>query len=56
MVCFLLILTSIQFELSYDRFFENSDRLFRVVIRSSNPDEIGYSIDQASFKKNGAIF
>ncbi len=44
MACFLLILTSIQFELSYDRFFENADKLFRVAIRSDAPDEVGYSI------------
>lgn len=44
MACFLLILTSIQFELSYDRFFENSDKLYRVAIRSNAPDEAGYSI------------
>jgi len=44
MACFLLILTSIQFDLSYDRFFENSDNLYRVAIRSDTPDEVGYSI------------
>lgn len=44
MACFLLILTWIQFELSYDRFFENSDKLFRVAIRSDSPDETGYGI------------
>jgi len=44
MACFLLILTSIQFELSYDRFFEKADKLYRVAIRSDAPDEAGYSI------------
>ncbi len=44
MACFLLILTSIQFELSYDRFHERSDRIYRVAIRSDSPDEAGYSI------------
>ena len=44
MACFLLILTSIQFELSYDRFFENADRLYRVAIRSNAPGEASYSI------------
>jgi putative ABC transport system permease protein len=44
MACFLLILTSIQFELSYDRFHEISDRIYRVAIHSDSPDETGYSI------------
>ena len=44
MACFLLILTWIQFELSYDRFFDRSDKLFRVAIRSDSPDETGYLI------------
>jgi len=44
MACFLLILTSIQFELSYDRFFSNADALYRVAIRSNAPDDAGYSI------------
>jgi len=44
MACFLLVVTWIQFELSYDRFFERSDRLFRVAIRSDSPDETGYGI------------
>ena len=44
MACFLLILTSIQFDLSYDRFFDNADRLYRVAIRSNAPDEVGYSL------------
>ncbi len=44
MACFLLMLTSIQFELSYDRFFANADALYRVAIRSENPDEAVYSI------------
>ena len=44
MACFLLILASIQFELSYDRFHERSDKLFRVAIRSGSPDKTGYSI------------
>ena len=44
MACFLLILASIQFELSYDRFYERSDKLFRVAIRSDSPDETDYSI------------
>ena len=44
MACFLLILTSIQFELSYDRFFGNSDKLFRVAIRGDAPDAVDYSI------------
>jgi len=44
MACFLLILTSIQFELSYDRFHEKSDRIYRVAIHSDSPDEAGYSI------------
>ncbi|MCJ7582982.1 MAG: ABC transporter permease [Candidatus Aminicenantes bacterium] len=44
MACFLLIFTWIQFERSYDRFFEKSDRLFRVAIRSDSPDETGYQI------------
>jgi putative ABC transport system permease protein len=44
MACFLLILTSIQFELSYDRFYENADNLYRVAIRSNISGETGYSI------------
>jgi putative ABC transport system permease protein len=44
MACFLLILALIQFELSYDRFHERSDKIFRVAIRSESPDETGYSI------------
>jgi len=44
MACFLLIFTWIQFELSYDRFHERSDKLFRVAIRSDSPDEAGYHI------------
>jgi putative ABC transport system permease protein len=39
MACFLLILTSTQFELSYDRFHEKSDQLFRVALRGNSPDE-----------------
>ncbi len=44
MAVFLLILTWIQFEVSYDRFHERSDTLFRVTIRSDSPDETGYTI------------
>lgn len=44
MACFLLILTFIQFELSYDRFFDHADRIFQVTLRSDSPDEKSYSI------------
>lgn len=44
MACFLLILTYIQFELSYDRFHQRSSRLFRVALHSESPDEDGYAI------------
>ncbi len=44
MACFLLILTSVQFELGYDRFHENSDRLFRVALRSEHSDTGEYSV------------
>ncbi|MDH5707032.1 MAG: ABC transporter permease, partial [Candidatus Aminicenantes bacterium] len=44
MACSLLILTFIQFELSFDRFFKNSDRIFRVSLREDSPDEDSYYI------------
>jgi putative ABC transport system permease protein len=44
MACFLLILTSVQFELTFDRFHENSDRLFRVAVRSGHLGGGEYSI------------
>ncbi|HDR16633.1 MAG TPA: FtsX-like permease family protein [Desulfobacteraceae bacterium] len=44
MACFLLILSFIQFELSFDRFFENSDRIFRVSLREDSPEEESYSL------------
>ena len=42
MAVFLLILTWIQFEVSYDRFHERSDTLYRLGLRSDSPDETGY--------------
>ncbi|MBN1274041.1 MAG: ABC transporter permease [Candidatus Aminicenantes bacterium] len=44
MACFLLMMTSVQFDLSYDRFHEKADRIFRVAIRSTNPDIEEYSL------------
>jgi len=44
MACALLILTFIQFELSFDRFFENSDRTFLVALREGSPEEDSYEI------------
>jgi len=44
MACSLLILTFIQFELSFDRFFKNSDRIFRVALREDSPEEESYSL------------
>lgn len=44
MACFLLISTFIQFELSFDRFYENSERMFRVALRNGSPDVTGYSL------------
>ncbi len=44
MACFLMIMTSVQFEMSYDRFHEKSDRLFRIGIRNSEPEATDYSI------------
>jgi len=44
MACFLLILTYIQFELSFDRFHQRSSRLFRVALHSESPDEDGYTL------------
>ncbi len=44
MACFLLILTSVQFELTFDRFHESSDRLFRVAIRGDYIEAGEYSI------------
>ncbi len=44
MGCFLLILTYIQFELSFDRFHKKSDRLFRVAIRENNQRGGEYSV------------
>ncbi|MGD8535293.1 MAG: ABC transporter permease [Candidatus Aminicenantes bacterium] len=44
MACFLLILTFIQFELSFDRFFENSERIFRVSLRGDSPEDDSYQI------------
>lgn len=44
MAVFLLILTWIQFEVSYDRFHERSDALYRVGLRSDSPEETGYYI------------
>jgi putative ABC transport system permease protein len=44
MACFLLMAASAQFELSYDRFHANSDRLFRVALRNDDPEIAEYSI------------
>lgn len=44
MACFLLISTFTQFELSYDRFFDHADRIYRVSLRSDSPAEESYSI------------
>jgi len=42
MACFLLILTYIQFEASYDRFHDKSERLFRLAVRGDSPTETEY--------------
>lgn len=52
MACFLLILTFIQFELSFDRFFENSDRIYRVSLREDSPDEESYSLSTPEILSN----
>ena len=44
MACFLIILIFIQFELSFDRFFDRSDRIFRVSLRSESQEDESYSI------------
>jgi putative ABC transport system permease protein len=44
MACFLLIMATVQFELSFDRFHEKADRLFRVAIRNNDPKFNEYSI------------
>jgi putative ABC transport system permease protein len=44
MACFLIMMTNVLFELSFDRFHEKSDRLYRVAIRNENPDVSEYSI------------
>jgi putative ABC transport system permease protein len=38
LACFVLILAYVRFELSYDRFHEKSDRIFRVISREASPD------------------
>jgi len=45
MACFILILMFVQFEMSFDRFHERSDRIFRVISRNTarEPDVTEYS-------------
>ena len=40
MTCFILILIFVRFELSYDKFFKESDRIYRVAIERKYPDKI----------------
>lgn len=40
MTCFILILIFVLFELSYDKFFKQSDRIYRVAIERKYPDKI----------------
>ena len=37
MACFVLILAYVRFELSYDRFHDKSDRIFRIISREASP-------------------
>jgi putative ABC transport system permease protein len=44
MACFLLILTFIQFEASYDRFHEKSGRIYRLAVLGDSPAKAEYSL------------
>ena len=43
MACFLLILTAVRFEMSYDRFHEKSGKVFRLALRNQDPSIREYS-------------
>jgi putative ABC transport system permease protein len=40
MTCFILIMLYVRYELSYDRFIKNSDRIYRVAIERKYPDKV----------------
>ena len=42
MVCFILIMFYVRFELSYDRFHKKAEQIYRVVIERTYPDKVRY--------------